>query len=44
MPQYPRRFFAFNIQMIFQYNLILRQRTGLISAENVNRSKVLDRI
>ena len=44
MTQYSCILVTVNVQMIFQYNLILRQRACFIGTKNINRAKVLDGI
>ena len=36
--QDPRRFVAFDIQMVFQHYLVLGQRTCFIGAEDIDRA------
>ena len=44
MTQYPSIVLAIYIQVVFQNNLILGQRAGLVGAENVNSTEVLNGI
>ena len=44
MAQYSCIVFSIHIQVIFQHNLVLRQCSCFIRAENIHRTKVLDRV
>ena len=44
MAQHPRIILALDVQVIFQHDLVLGQRTGLVGAKNVYGTEVLDGI